>query len=170
MDTLAILIFHLRKMKNQEPNFNIVLIEPEIPNNTGNIGRLCVGSLSKLHIVGKMGFEISDKRVKRAGLDYWPDLDLNIYENVEEWLKIIPDKGRIFLFSSSAEKSFYELDLKKEDWLVFGKESIGLDKDLLKQFPNNSVKIPFPGMVRSFNLSNAVAMGLGEGLRQLTKK
>lgn len=154
-------------MKNLGSNFNIVLIEPEIPNNTGNIGRLCVGSLSKLHIVGKMGFEISDKRVKRAGLDYWPELDLTIHQNIEEWLKVVPDPNRVFLFSSSASKSFYDLKLRKDDWLVFGKESVGLDKNFLKQFPMNTVKIPFPGTVRSFNLSNAVAMSLGEGLRQI---
>lgn len=154
-------------MKIDLPNFNVVLVEPEIPNNTGNIGRLCVGSLSKLHIVGKMGFEISDKRVKRAGLDYWPDLDLTIHESLEDWMETVVDKTRIFLFSSSAKKSYYDSKLQRGDWLVFGKESVGLDRDFLAKFPSNAVKIPFPGTVRSFNLSNAVAMSLGEGLRQL---
>lgn len=149
------------------PNFNIVLIEPEIPNNTGNVGRLCVGSLSSLHIVGQMGFEISDKRVKRAGLDYWPDLDLHIHNSLEDWLEKVSDKKRMFLFSSSAKKSYFDVKLQKGDWLVFGKESVGLDRDFLKIFENNAVKIPFPGAVRSFNLGNAVAMSLGEGLRQL---
>lgn len=155
-------------MEKFEPNFNIVLIEPEIPNNTGNIGRLCVGSLSSLHLVGQMGFEISDKRVKRAGLDYWPELDLHIHESVEDWLATIADQSRMFLFSSSAEKSYFNVNLQKGDWLVFGKESVGLDRDFLGKYSENSVKIPFPGTIRSFNLSNAVAMSLGEGLRQLS--
>lgn len=150
-----------------DSNFNIVLIEPEIPNNTGNIGRLCVGGLSTLHIVGKMGFEITDKRVKRAGLDYWPDLDLKIHNNIEDWLKEVGDRERVFLFSSRSERSFYNTKLQRGDWLVFGKESVGLDEDLLAKFPSQSLKIPFPGKVRSFNVSNAVAMALGEGLRQL---
>jgi tRNA (cytidine/uridine-2'-O-)-methyltransferase len=147
--------------------FNIVLVEPEIPNNTGNIGRLCVGGKSHLHLIKPMGFEISDSRVKRAGLDYWPELELSQYENFDEWLSKVPNKERIFLFSSRASKSYHSVTLKKGDWLVFGKESVGLSPEVLNLFPDQQVCIPFPGKVRSFNISNAVAMVLGEGLRQV---
>lgn len=156
----------MNSMLNQKENFNIVLIEPEIPNNTGNIGRLCVGSNSRLHIVGEMGFEINDNRVKRAGLDYWPDLDIVIHKSIEEWRASILDESRVFLFSSKAAKSYYDVQYRSGDWLVFGKESVGLDNSVLRHFPDQSIKIPFPGKVRSFNLANAVAMSLGEGLRQ----
>lgn len=156
--------------KYEELFFNIVLVEPEIPNNTGSIGRLCVGGNSRLHLIGPMGFEISDKRVKRAGLDYWPDLELSMYSDFNEWLAGVEDPSRIFLFSSKAQKSYYDIEFQKGDWLVFGKESVGLSNQILEQFPGQQIRIPFPGKVRSFNLSNAVAMALGEGLRQLAPK
>jgi tRNA (cytidine/uridine-2'-O-)-methyltransferase len=148
-------------------NFNIVLVEPQIPNNTGNIGRTCVATHSKLHLIKPLGFDISDKRVKRSGLDYWPDLELQVHENFEAWIDTIEDKSRVFFFSARAEKSFYQKQLKEGDWLVFGKEAEGLSEEIKHRFVNHLVKIPFPGKVRSFNLSNAVAMVLGEGIRQL---
>jgi len=148
-------------------NFNIVLVEPQIPNNTGNIGRTCVATQSKLHLIKPLGFEISDKRVKRSGLDYWPDLELEVHEDVDAWLAKVEDKSRLVFFSARAEKSFYQRQLKEGDWLVFGKEAEGLSKAIKNRFSNDLVKIPFPGRVRSFNLSNAVAMALGEGIRQL---
>jgi tRNA (cytidine/uridine-2'-O-)-methyltransferase len=148
-------------------NFNIVLVNPQIPNNTGNIGRLCVGSLSKLHLVKPLGFEITDSRVKRAGLDYWGDLDLNYHENFEDLVSIIPDLSRVFFFTTRAEKTYYDIDYKEGDWLIFGRESDGLPQEIVEKFSDQCVKIPFPGTVRSFNLGNAVAMALGEGLRQL---
>jgi tRNA (cytidine/uridine-2'-O-)-methyltransferase len=148
-------------------NFNIVLVCPQIPNNTGNIGRLCVGSQSKLHLVHPLGFEITDTRVKRAGLDYWPDLDLMHHASFEKLLACIPDLSRVFFFSAQATQSYYDLDYRSGDWLVFGREADGLPKEILKAHASQCVKIPFPGKVRSFNLGNAVAMALGEGLRQL---
>jgi tRNA (cytidine/uridine-2'-O-)-methyltransferase len=148
-------------------NFNIVLVEPQIPNNTGNIGRTCVATHSKLHLIKPLGFDISDKRVKRSGLDYWPELDLQVHERFEDWINSIEDKSRVFFFSARAEKSFYQTCLAEGDWLVFGKEAEGLSEELKGRFKNHLVKIPFPGKVRSFNLSNAVAMALGEGIRQL---
>lgn len=152
------------------PTFNIVLVNPEIPNNTGNIGRLCVGSESKLHLVKPMGFEITDSRVKRAGLDYWPDLELNIHESFEDLLKLVENPERMFFFTTKASKAYFDQDFQEGDWLVFGKESSGLDAELIERFEDQLVKIPFGGKVRSFNLSNAVAMALGEGMRQFAQR
>ena len=148
------------------PRVNIVLVNPEIPNNTGNIGRLCVGSESRLHIVKPMGFEISDSRVKRAGLDYWSDLDLAIHESFDALLEKVEDPARMFFFTTKAEKAYYQNEFKEGDWLIFGKESKGLDQEMVEKYKSQLVKIPFGGKVRSFNLSNAVAMALGEGMRQ----
>lgn len=152
------------------PTFNIVLVNPEIPNNTGNIGRLCVGSESKLHLVKPMGFEITDSRVKRAGLDYWPDLELSIHESFEDLLKLVENPERMFFFTTKASKAYFDQDFQEGDWLVFGKESSGLDAGLIARFEDQLVKIPFGGKVRSFNLSNAVAMALGEGMRQFAQR
>lgn len=145
---------------------NIVLVEPEIPNNTGNIGRLCVGTGNTLHLIHPFGFEISDKHLKRSGLDYWQYLTWFEYQNVAEWIKVVPDTSRVFLFSSHAEKSFYEHQFQDGDWMVFGKESVGLSKEVLAQFENH-LSIPIKPQVRSFNLANAVAFAIGEGQRQL---
>ena len=148
-------------------NFNIVLVNPQIPNNTGNIGRLCVGSLSTLHLVKPLGFEITDSRVKRAGLDYWSDLDLTYHNNFKELLVSIPDMSRVFFFTTRAVQTYYDIDYQEGDWLVFGREADGLSEEIVNAYKTQCVKIPFPGTVRSFNLGNAVAMALGEGLRQL---
>ena len=113
---------------------NIVLVEPEIPNNTGNIGRLCVGTESRLHLIKPYGFEITDKNLKRSGLDYWVHLDWKEYETVAEWIAQIPDKSRVFLTSSRATKSIYEVEYQDGDWLVFGKESVGLSEEVLNLF------------------------------------
>ena len=153
--------------KYDQLNFNIVLVEPQIPNNTGNIGRLCVATKSRLHLVHPLGFEITDSRVKRAGLDYWPDLEICHHDNFEAWVKTINPESAIYFFSARAEKSFYTVDLKAGDYLIFGKEAEGLASEIIDQFKENIVKIPFPGKVRSFNLANAVSMVLGEGMRQL---
>ena len=145
---------------------NIVLIEPEIPNNTGNIGRLCVGTENRLHLVHPFGFKITDANLKRAGMDYWVHLDWHQYQNVDEWVAAIPDMSRVFLFSSHAEKSYYEQEFRDGDWLVFGKESVGLSSDVLARFDNH-LTIPISPLARSFNLANSVAIVLYEGLRQL---
>jgi len=145
---------------------NVVLVEPEIPNNTGNIGRLCVGTESRLHLVHPLGFKITDANVRRAGLDYWPHLNLYQYDNIGDWLAGVPDHSRIFLFSAKSEKSYYENDFRDGDWLVFGKESVGLSEDVMSKFPNH-LKIPKSPLVRSFNLANAVAFVLGEARRQI---
>ena len=145
---------------------NIVLVEPEIPNNTGNIGRLCVGTESKLHLIHPFGFVINDKNLKRSGLDYWVHLDVSEYANVDEWIQQIPDKSRVFLMSSHAEKSYLEIDFQDGDWLVFGKESKGLSQDVLDRFENH-LTIPMSKLIRSFNIANSVAFVVGEAKRQI---
>ncbi len=145
---------------------NIVLVEPEIPNNTGNIGRLCVGTDSHLHLVHPFGFVINDANLKRSGLDYWVHLDVTEYQNVTEWIRQIPDKSRVLLMSSHAETSIYEADFHEGDWLVFGKESKGLSEEVLAQFENH-LTIPMSKLIRSFNIANSVAFVVGEAKRQI---
>jgi len=147
---------------------NIVLVEPEISNNTGNIGRLCVGTESRLHLIKPYGFEITDKNLKRSGLDYWVHLDWNEYNNVEEWIAQIPDKSRVFLMSSHASKSIYDVEYQDGDWLVFGKESVGLRQEVLAQFENH-LKIPMSNLIRSYNIANSVAFVIGEAKRQINQ-
>ena len=149
---------------------NVVLVEPEIPNNTGNIGRLCVGTNCKLHLIHPFGFVINDKNLKRSGLDYWVHLDVTEYQNIADWTNIISDKSRVFLMSSNAENSIYENDFQDEDWLVFGKESVGLSQEFLSLFPGNQqLTIPMSNLIRSYNIANSVAFVVGEAKRQLMK-
>ena len=148
---------------------NIVLVEPEIPNNTGNIGRLCVGTESRLHLIHPFGFVINDKNLKRSGLDYWVHLDVTEYQNVAEWKAQISDLSRVFLMSSHAEKSYLETDFQDGDWLVFGKESKGLSQEVLEQFENH-LTIPMSDKIRSFNIANSVAFVIGEARRQVSLK
>ena len=154
----------------QSPLFNVVLVEPEIPQHTGNSGRTCVGFQSHLHLVGTLGFDLDDKKVKRAGLDYWPHLNWTHHVSWEDWWDVIPDKSRVFFMSTKAQNSLYEAQFQDGDWLVFGKETKGLDEAILNRYPEQCFKIPFLGSIRSFNLSNAVAMTLGEGFRQTRHK
>ena len=148
---------------------NIVLVEPEIPNNTGNIGRLCVGTESRLHLIHPFGFVINDKNLKRSGLDYWVHLDVTEYQTVTEWTTQIPDKSRVFLMSSHAEKSYLETCFQDGDWLVFGKESVGLSTEILALFENH-LTIPMSNKIRSFNIANSVAFVIGEAKRQIALK
>ncbi|MFC4164993.1 tRNA (cytidine(34)-2'-O)-methyltransferase [Epilithonimonas zeae] len=148
---------------------NVVLVEPEIPNNTGNIGRLCVGTESRLHLIHPFGFVINDANLKRSGLDYWVHLDFTEYQNVEEWMNVIPDKSRVFLMSSHATNSIYENEFRDGDWLVFGKESRGLSKEVLSLFDNH-LTIPMSKLIRSFNIANSVAFVVGEAKRQIALK
>ena len=145
---------------------NIVLVEPEIPNNTGNIGRLCVGTRSRLHLIHPFGFVINDKNLKRSGLDYWVHLDWKEYQDGAEWVAQVPDTSRVFLMSAHAEKSYLETDFRDGDWLVFGKESVGLSQAVLDQFPNH-LTIPMSPLIRSFNIANSVAFVVGEAKRQI---
>lgn len=146
---------------------DIVLIEPEIPNNTGNIGRLCLAVGARLHLVKPFGFELSDKRLKRAGLDYWPHLDVLIYENQEDFFKQHFERAMFFL-SSHGKHEFWDIPFEEDTMLIFGKESVGLDKYLLAKNQDRSFRIPLASdKIRSMNLANAVAVVAFEGLRQL---
>jgi tRNA (cytidine/uridine-2'-O-)-methyltransferase len=145
---------------------NIVLVEPEIPNNTGNIGRLCVGTESRLHLIHPFGFEINDKNLKRSGLDYWVHLDVTEYQNIDEWLSQIKDPSRVFLTSARATKSYLETEFQDGDWLVFGKESVGLSAEVLALFDHH-LTIPMSPLIRSFNVANSVAFIIGEAKRQI---
>ncbi len=143
------------------------MIEPEIPQNTGNIGRTCVATRSALHLVGQMGFEINDKNLKRAGLDYWTHLQWFQHSNYEEWWEKVENKNRVFFFSTKVKKSYTEEKFQAGDWLVFGRETRGLDPEILKSYPDQCLRIPQPGPVRSLNLATAAAIAVYEGLRQI---
>lgn len=145
--------------------FNIVLVEPEIPQNTGNIARTCAATGARLHIIKPMGFEIDDKKLKRAGLDYWYMLDITMYEDIAEFYE--KNKGgRFFYCTTKSRKSYDEIAYADGDYFVFGKETKGLDESLLKSNPETSVRIPMKEGARSLNLSNSVAIVVYEALRQ----
>lgn len=150
-----------------EPLFHVALVEPEIPQNTGNIGRTCVGTRSDLHLIGELGFKITDRNLKRAGLDYWQHLEWRHHATVEEWKSQIQDSRRVFYFSAFGTKSYYDVVFQKGDWLVFGKETKGLPDDILQQNPDQTLLIPILGPVRGYNVATSVAVVLFEALRQL---
>lgn len=146
---------------------NIVLIQPEIPNNTGNIGRLALGSGSHLHLVKPFGFEIDDSRLKRAGLDYWQHLSVTYYDSIEDFFKINNDKNMAFL-SSHGTKNHWDIPFEDDLFLIFGKESVGLPKALTEKYSHQLYKIPlFSEHVRSLNLANSVSIVVYEGLKQM---
>ncbi len=152
----------------EDPFFNVVLVEPEIPQNTGNIGRSCVGAKSHLHLIEPIAFEINDKQLRRAGLDYWPHLTWKKYPHFSDWNNQVSDLKRVFYFSTKAKISYSENIYQKGDWLVFGKETKGLDESLIYSNFNQALTIPMYGPIRSLNLATSVAIVLFEGLRQLT--
>jgi len=148
---------------------NIVLIEPEIPNNTGNIGRLALASGCNLHLVKPFGFEIDDTRLKRAGLDYWKHLSVNYYENIDDFFSKHVDKKMVFL-SSHGTKKHWDIDFEDDMFVIFGKESVGLPKYLIENYSSKLFKIPlFSNHIRSLNLANAVGIVIYEGLKQITQ-
>jgi len=147
--------------------FHVALIEPEIPQNTGNIGRTCVGTRADLHLVGKLGFRITDKNLKRAGLDYWQHLQWTHHSDFSVWQQQIPDPKRVFYFSTKAKKSYFEANFQPGDWFVFGKETKGLDEDLLRRNPDQVLQIPILGPIRSLNVATAVTVVLYEAIRQV---
>lgn len=147
--------------------FNIVLVEPEIPTNTGNIGRLSLASGSVLHLVKPFGFELDDKRLKRAGLDYWKHISINIYENIEDFYLKNKDVNMVY-FSSSATKNYTTINFQDNMFFLFGKESVGLSKKITVKNSDNLYKIPiYSKDVRSLNLANAVSIVVYEALRNL---
>jgi tRNA (cytidine/uridine-2'-O-)-methyltransferase len=151
---------------NSKFNFNVVLVEPEIPQNTGNVGRTCVALNTKLHLVAPLGFKITDRNLKRAGLDYWQHLWWTQHTNFESWENQVPDPSRVFYFSTKAKKSLYDAQFKIGDWLVFGRETKGLPPELLRRNEGQTLQIPQLGPVRSLNMATAVAIALYEAFRQ----
>ncbi len=146
---------------------NIVLIEPEIPNNTGNIGRLTLASGSNLHLVKPFGFEITDARLKRAGLDYWQHLNLHYYEDTKDFFSRNSEAKMVFL-SSHGNKDHYDIPFEDDLFLVFGKESVGLPKPITDNHTDSLYKIPlYSEHIRSLNIANAVSIVVYEGLRQM---
>jgi tRNA (cytidine/uridine-2'-O-)-methyltransferase len=145
--------------------FHIVLVEPEIPPNTGNIARLCGATRSVLHLVGKLGFSTDDRTLKRAGLDYWHTVDIRFWRDLDELKGAFPG-GRFIYTSKKATKSYVEMAFREGDFIVFGKETQGLPDELLAANPETSVRIPIFGEVRSINLSTAAGIVLYEALRQ----
>ncbi|MCB9072553.1 MAG: tRNA (cytidine(34)-2'-O)-methyltransferase [Bdellovibrionaceae bacterium] len=145
---------------------NIVLVEPEIPHNTGNIARTCVAMNCHLHLVGPLGFSIDDKQVRRAGLDYWPHLKLTTYNSWAEFQsqQAATSANRVYFTTKSAQ-DFYDYHYSVDSWLVFGPETRGLSADILHENAQQCVRIPMIGAVRSLNLSNAVAIGVYEVFR-----
>lgn len=153
-------------MPNNPPPFHIVLIEPEIPPNTGNIARLCGATGSVLHLVGKLGFSIDDKQLKRAGLDYWKAVDIHSWESFVE-LQAAHPESRFWYTSKKASKSYIQADYVPGDFLVFGKETLGLPDALLADNPERAIRIPIRSpLVRSLNLATAAGVVLYEALRQ----
>ena len=146
--------------------FNIVLIEPEIPPNTGNISRLCAATGTHLHLVGKLGFSLEDKHLKRAGLDYWPEVKLFRWDNLDQLLQEFP-QARCWYTSKKATRSYITADFKPGDFLIFGKETLGLPEKMLLDQAEHALRIPiFSPAVRSLNLANSAAIILYEALRQ----
>ena len=145
--------------------FHVVLVEPEIPQNAGNIARTCAATGCVLHLVKPLGFEISDKYLKRAGLDYWHLVDVRVHESFEEVEKALPS-AHFYFFTTKAEHTYTEVRYRDGDALVFGRETRGLPEELLVRHREGCVRIPMIHESRSLNLSNAVAIALYEGLRQ----
>lgn len=148
------------------PQLHVVLVEPEIPPNTGNVARTCALTGARLHLVGPMGFAIDDRKLKRAGLDYWPLLDIRYYENLREFFE--KNQGPYFYFSTKARQTYSDLAYPAGSYLVFGKETAGLPEELLKANPDSCVRIPMLDNphARSLNLSNSAAIAVYEVLRQ----
>lgn len=144
---------------------NIVLLEPEIPDNTGNIGRTCVATGLSLHLIKPLGFDISEKAVRRAGLDYWKDLDLRVYENYDDFLQQ-NDNPPVIMATTKAEKKYTDITYDRDCYIMFGKESKGIPEEILIRAPQNCVRIPMRAGYRSLNLSNSVAIVVYEALRQ----
>ncbi len=149
------------------PVLNIVLVEPQIPQNTGNIARTCAATGAKLHLVEPMGFRVDDAKLKRAGLDYWHLLDITYYDNLDDFFEKNKD-GSFYYFSTKAQKIYSQIDYPDNTYLVFGKETAGLPEEMLYNNPENCVRLPMinNSAARSLNLSNSVAIGVYEVLRQ----
>ena len=152
-----------------DPPMNIVLVAPSIPPNTGNAARLCAATGTRLHLVEPLGFDIDERAVRRAGLDYWNSVDLSVYPNFETFLEQNPE-GCKYFFSTAGQRNFHEVDYDPGDYLIFGNETFGLSDELLAEHQENILNIPIKlGAVRSLNLSNCAAIVLYESLRQINR-
>lgn len=146
-------------------NLNIVLFEPEIPANTGNIGRTCVATGTRLHLIEPLGFKLNEKSIKRAGMDYWESLDVTTYVNYEEFLEKNPD-AKIYMATTKAKQVYTEVNYEPDCFIMFGKESAGIPEEILVDNKERAIRIPMIGDIRSLNLSNSAAIVLYEALRQ----
>ena len=144
---------------------NIVLLEPEIPANTGNIGRTCVATDTKLHLIEPLGFKLNEKALKRAGMDYWKDLDVTTYIDFKDFLEKNPG-AKIYMATTKAEKTYADVEYEDGCYIMFGKESAGIPEEILIEHKEDSIRIPMVGDIRSLNLGNSVAIVLYEALRQ----
>lgn len=144
---------------------NIVLVEPEIPQNCGNIARTCAATRSRLHLVKPLGFDISEKAVRRAGLDYWPMVDLQVYENLEHFFAVNPNPD-LWLATTKAPRDYSQAQFAPDCWLMFGKETAGLPESLRQRYYERCIRIPMRPDARSLNLANSVAILTYEALRQ----
>ena len=144
---------------------NIILYEPEMPANTGNIGRTCVATNTKLHLIEPLGFKLSEKHLVRAGLDYWKLLDIRYYENFQDFLDKNPN-AKIWMATTKAKHVYSDVTFGENDYLMFGKESAGIPEEILLQYPDTAIRIPMLEAARSLNLSNSVAIIIYEALRQ----
>lgn len=144
---------------------NIVLLEPEIPANTGNIGRTCVATDTHLHLIRPLGFSLDEKHLRRAGMDYWKDLKLSVYDNFDDFLAKNPG-ARIYMATTKAHQVYTEPDYGPDDYIMFGKESAGIPEEILINYESTCIRIPMVGEIRSLNLSNSVAIVLYEALRK----
>ena len=144
---------------------NIVLLEPEIPANTGNIGRTCVAAGARLHLIEPLGFSLSEKALKRAGMDYWKDLDVTTYIDYSDFLDKNPG-AKIYMATTKARKVYTEVSYEPDSYIMFGKESAGIPEEILVENKENCVRIPMMGEIRSLNLGNSAAIVLYEALRQ----
>lgn len=144
---------------------NVVLFEPEMPLNTGNIGRTCVATGTRLHLIEPLGFKLNEKAVKRAGLDYWDKLDVTVYSDYGDFLAKNPG-AKIYMATTKAKQVYTDVSYEPDCYLMFGKESAGIPEEILVEHPDTAVRIPMWGDIRSLNLSNSVAIVLYEALRQ----
>ncbi|MGI6107611.1 MAG: tRNA (cytidine(34)-2'-O)-methyltransferase [Lachnospiraceae bacterium] len=146
---------------------NVVLLEPEIPANTGNIGRTCVATGSMLHLIGPLGFQINEKQLRRAGMDYWPRLNYRLYRSLDEfWAKNPSAEAKMLFATTKAHKNYADTVYEQDSWIMFGKESAGIPEEVLVEHESQCIRIPMLEDIRSLNLSNSVAIVVYEALRQ----
>ncbi len=146
--------------------FNIVLVTPQIPNNTGAIGRLCVNTGSSLHLIKPIGFDIDEKAVRRAGLDYWHKIDLHVWESIDDFMSAHPNKERFFFATTKTDRPYFEVDFQEGDYLLFGSETSGIPTEILNAFPEQTMTIPMTKEGRSLNLAISSGIILYEAIKQ----